>query len=77
MIFNSLTFLLFLPVVVLLYWLLPKTARLVMLASMSLVFYAFWKPQYTLLLIFAAVLDFFVANEIDKRQDPQKIKFPG
>ncbi|MFT3679159.1 MAG: MBOAT family O-acyltransferase [Ferruginibacter sp.] len=74
MIFNSLTFLIYLPIVVLLYWLLPKTARLWMLASMSMVFYGFWKPQYTLLLIFAAILDYFVALEIDRRQDPVKRK---
>lgn len=74
MIFNSLTFLIFLPIVVILYWLLPRVARLWMLSLMSLVFYGFWKPQYILLLIFAAILDYFVANEIDKRQDPKKRK---
>ena len=41
-----------------------------MISIMSLVFYGFWKPQYTLLLIFAAILDYYVAIEIDKRQDP-------
>ena len=74
MIFNSLTFLIYLPIVVLLYWYLPKTARLWMVAILSLVFYAFWKPQYTLLLIFAAVMDFFIANAIDKREDPKQRK---
>lgn len=69
MIFNSLTFLIFLTVVVILYWSLPKLARLWMISVMSLVFYGFWKPQYTLLLIFAAVLDYFVAREIDRRQE--------
>lgn len=74
MIFNSVTFLLFLPLVVLLYWFLPRLARLWMIAIMSLVFYGFWKPQYTLLLIFAAVLDYFIAIEIDKRQEPRSRK---
>lgn len=72
MTFNSITFLLFLVIVVVLYWRLPKTGRLWMIALSSLVFYGFWKPQYTLLLIFAAVLDYFVAIEIDKRQEPNK-----
>ncbi len=74
MIFNSITFLIFLPVVVILYWILPKVARLWMLSVMSLVFYGFWKPEYTLLLIFAAILDYFVSIEIDKNQDPRKRK---
>lgn len=74
MIFNSITFLLYLPVVVFLYWVLPRTARLWMLCFMSLLFYAFWKPEYTLLLIFAAVLDYFVALHIDKLEDPVKRK---
>jgi len=69
MIFNSITFLIFLVLVVILYWRLPRLARLWMISIMSLVFYGFWKPQYTLLLIFAAILDFFVAREIDKRQE--------
>ena len=45
-----------------------------MVAILSLVFYAFWKPQYTLLLVFAAVMDFFIANAIDKREDPKQRK---
>ncbi len=69
MIFNSITFLIFLVFTVILYWNLPRVARLWMISIMSLVFYGFWKPQYTALLIFAAVLDYFVAREIDKRQE--------
>lgn len=74
MIFNSLTFLIFLFIVVILYWNLPKTARLWMVAISSLVFYGFWKPEYTLLLIFAAILDFYIAREIDKSKDPKRKK---
>jgi alginate O-acetyltransferase complex protein AlgI len=74
MIFNSLTFLIYLPIVVILYWLLPRMARMWMIAIMSLVFYGFWKPQYTLLLIFAAILDYYVALAIDKREDPRSRK---
>src|SRR6185369_10566766 len=69
MIFNSLTFLIFLTFTVILYWNLPRVARLWMISIMSLVFYGFWKPQYTALLIFAAILDYFVAREIDRRQE--------
>jgi D-alanyl-lipoteichoic acid acyltransferase DltB (MBOAT superfamily) len=43
-----------------------------MIAVMSLVFYGFWKPQYTLLLMFAAVMDYFIAAGIDKQQDQKR-----
>ena len=62
MIFNSLTFIIFLAIVVALYWNLPQKVRLWMIALGSLVFYGFWKPQYTLLLIFAAVMDYYIAT---------------
>ena len=45
-----------------------------MIALSSLVFYGFWKPAYTLLLIFAAVLDYFIAREIDKQKEPRSRK---
>ena len=74
MVFNSITFLLFLLIVVILYWSLPRVARLWMIAISSLVFYGFWKPQYTLLLIFAAVMDYFIAREIERRENPKSRK---
>ncbi len=74
MIFNSITFLIFLPLVVLLYWFLPGKYRSWMLCLMSLVFYGFWKPVYILLLLFAALLDFFVSIEIDRHENPIKRK---
>lgn len=74
MIFNSLTFIIFLAIVVALYWNLPQKVRLWMIALGSLVFYGFWKPQYTLLLIFAAVMDYYIANAIHHTQNPKKRK---
>ncbi|MEO6490240.1 MAG: MBOAT family O-acyltransferase [Ferruginibacter sp.] len=74
MIFNSISFIIFLIIVVLVYWRLPKTARLWLITLSSLLFYGFWKPEYTLLLIFAAVLDYFIANGIDRLEDPVKRK---
>ena len=71
MIFNSITFLSFLVIVVILYWQLPRVPRLWLITISSFIFYGFWKPQYTLLLLFAAVLDFYIAREIDRRQDAE------
>ena len=61
MIFNSVTFLLFLLVVVTLYWLLPTRARLVMLFSSSLMFYGFWRVEFLLVMLLSVVTDYFVA----------------
>ena len=69
MIFNSVTFLLFLPVVVALYWFLPTYPRRLMLLVGSLVFYAFWRWEFTLLLIVAAIVDYWCAISIEKRTD--------
>ena len=51
MLFNSIQFLLFLPVVVLLYWLLPERWRLPMLLVASYGFYMSWMPLFILLII--------------------------
>ncbi len=50
MLFNSLQFLLFFPVVVLLYFLIPKKARWVWLLAASYYYYMCWNAKYALLL---------------------------
>jgi len=72
MIFNSVTFLLFLTIVVTLYWLLPKGPRRGMLFVGSLIFYGFWRMEFTLLLLLAAVVDYYCSIEIEKRNEPRK-----
>ena len=74
MIFNSVTFLIFLLLTVILYWLLPKQIRLAMLSIGSLVFYGFWRVEFIPLLIIAAIVDYFCANEIHRRQEPKARK---
>lgn len=55
MLFNSLQFLVFFPIVVLLYWLLPSTGkwRNTMLLLASYYFYMNWEPVYALLILFS------------------------
>lgn len=74
MIFNSVTYLLFLPIVVILYWFLPKYPRRLMLLISSLVFYAFWRWEFTLLLIIAAIIDYYCSIEIEKRIEQKERK---
>lgn len=50
--FNSLAFLIYLPVVVGLYWLLPFKARKYWLLAASYFFYMYWNPAFLFLLLF-------------------------
>ena len=61
MLFNSLSFLVFFPVVVILHFLLPERFRPFFLLVASCVFYMAFVPQYVLILFFLITLDFFLA----------------
>ncbi|MGH9551219.1 MAG: MBOAT family O-acyltransferase [Terriglobales bacterium] len=50
MLFTSMQYLLFLPAVVLLYWILPHKFRLPMLLAASYIFYMSWIPAFILLI---------------------------
>lgn len=65
MIFNSLTYILLLLLVVPLYWLLPVRQRLVLILVSSLTFYGFWRIEFIPLLLFSALLDYFVALRLN------------
>jgi len=49
--FNSLQFLIFLPTVVVLYYILPKKLKNLMLLAASYFFYMCWNPAYALLML--------------------------
>ncbi len=71
MIFNSVTYILFLAIVVILYWILPLKITRVMLLTMSLLFYGFWRFEFVPLLLLAAVVDYWCSIEIEKREEPK------
>ncbi|MDE6802122.1 MAG: MBOAT family protein, partial [Muribaculaceae bacterium] len=66
MIFNSLSFLIFFPIVVLLYWILPHKWRNPMLLVASYYFYMNWEPVYALL-IFLSTLTTWGAGRLIER----------
>ena len=74
MIFNSVTFIIFLFLVVGLYWLLSNKPRQLLLFSSSLIFYGFWRYEYTLLMLISAVNDYFISLLIHKTEDKRKRK---
>lgn len=72
MIFNSLSYLLLLALVVALYWNLPYRARLLLIFGSSLVFYGFWRVEFLPLLLLSTTIDYVVARTMEGRPDRQR-----
>ena len=69
MIFSSLLFIfIFLPVTLLLYYLVPWKLKNFVLLLMSLIFYAWGEPVYIFLMMFSIVFNFFSALQIREYQ---------
>lgn len=66
MLFNSLQFLIFLPIVVGLYYLLPPKHRWILLFVASCYFYMAFVPQYILILFLIIGVDYIVALTIEQ-----------
>ena len=64
MLFNSLHFLLFFPVVVFLYFSLAAKWRTYLLLIASYYFYMSWKPEYAILIFGSTIIDYFTAIKI-------------
>ena len=69
MIFNSVTYLLFLALVVSLFWVLPKQQRLWLIFLASSTFYGFWRPEFLAIMFLSATTDYFVAMRIEATQN--------
>ena len=75
MVFNSIEFLVFLPIVVLLYYLLPHKGRWLMLLAASCVFYMWFVPKYILILLVTIVVDYAAGLLMERYADqPRKKK---
>jgi len=62
MIFNSITYLLFLIIFATIYWQFNNTKiRQILVFIASLIFYGFWKITFIPVMLFSVVLDYFVA----------------
>ena len=66
MVFNSGEFLLFFPIVVLIYYLLPDKVKHFWLLFASYYFYMSWNAKYALLLLFSTVVTFLSGLVIEK-----------
>lgn len=58
MVFNSLEFLIFFPVVTLVYFVIPKKIRYIWLLIASYYFYMSWNPKYALLIAFSTAVTY-------------------
>jgi alginate O-acetyltransferase complex protein AlgI len=74
MIFNSLTYLALLFVVVTFYWVLPYRARLLLIFSASLMFYGFWRVEFLPVILVSVVVDYVVALRMEVGTKEQKKK---
>lgn len=77
MLFNSIEFVLFFPVVTLVYFLLPGAVRYLWLLGASYYFYMCWNAQYALLMLFstaATYLSGMLMERVDCGDKPQDQK---
>jgi len=77
MLFNSIDFAIFLPIVFAVYWALRKhlKAQNFFIAVASYVFYGMWDWRFLFLILFSTAVDYTMGLYIDKNKSKQKRKF--
>jgi D-alanyl-lipoteichoic acid acyltransferase DltB (MBOAT superfamily) len=73
MLFNSMAFAVFLPIVFILYWAIPHKFRWMLLLVASYYFYMSWNVKYVFLILFTTVVSYGAAMLLEK-QERKKIK---
>lgn len=72
MLFNSLQFLIFFPIVVGIYFALAPKYRWMLLLAASYYFYACWKVEYLILILFSTAIDYYASNRMGRIVDKKK-----
>ncbi len=78
MLFNSVSFLIFLPVIFILYWFIINKnlkAQNILLLVASYFFYACWDYRFLFLLMFSTLLDYFSGLKMQAATDGKRKKF--
>lgn len=65
MLFNSLSFAFFLPIVFILYWAIPHKMRWLLLLAASYYFYMSWNIKYIILILFTTVVSYIAARLLE------------
>jgi len=74
MLFNSLQFLIFFPIVVSIFFLLPQKRRWILLLIASYYFYMCWKVEYIVLIIASTLIDYYVGKKMAALKEKAKRK---
>ena len=73
--FNSIEFLVFFPIVVFIYYLLPNRVKYVGLLAASYFFYMCWNPKYVVLILTATVITYLCGRSLSlKERNPDQRK---
>jgi len=74
MLFNSIDYFIFLPLVGLLYFILPFKYRWILLLGASYFFYMSWKAEYIVLIITSTIVDYYCGLQMGKIPEKKKRK---
>ena len=77
MLFNSIEFAIFLPIVFILYWFVFQKnlkAQNIFIIIVSYIFYGWWDWRFLSLIIFSSAVDYFVGLGLLKTDDNKKRK---
>lgn len=72
MLFNSISYSVFFPVVFILYWLFPHRNRWLLLLAASYYFYMSWNVKYVFLILFTTIISFIAAICIENEENAQR-----
>jgi alginate O-acetyltransferase complex protein AlgI len=75
MLFNSIEFILFFPIVTVLFYVLPHKYRWIHLLAASCLFYMFFIPQYIFILFTTIIIDYIAAIWIERADHKKKKVF--
>ena len=74
MLFNSFQFLVFLPIVIAVYYLLPGKFKKLWLLLTSYYFYMGWNKKYIILILFSTIITYLTGILIEKYNDDLGVK---
>lgn len=72
MLFNTLEFVFFLPVVIILYYLIPHKFRWAFLLAASYYFYMCWNAAYILLIFSSTIIDYISGIQMEKQSSKKR-----
>lgn len=77
MLFNSYNFMLFFPIVVFIYFIIPKKTRYIWLLFASYYFYMGWNPKYAVLIALSTIITYISGLFLDNLTSPRQLKNTG